>query len=113
MLHDSQIFYIHVLFFTIQSSKNVILVISPASLQSEWSKFEMLMAVDDSHKRNTVCLVPVLVGGVNVVDLPAPLRPLTCIELKEDLQNIEEIIRAISSKICLNCVIASLWLFLF
>ena len=65
----------------------------------------MLMAVDDSHKRNTVCLVPVLVGGVNVVDLPAPLRPLTCIELKEDLQNIEEIIRAISSKICLNCVI--------
>nr|XP_022336637.1 stimulator of interferon genes protein-like isoform X3 [Crassostrea virginica] len=80
----------------IHLSKNVILVISPASLQSEWSKFEMLMAVDDSHKRNTVCLVPVLVGGVNVVDLPAPLRPLTCIELKEDLQNIEEIIRAIS-----------------
>lgn len=80
----------------IHCSKNVILVISPASLQSEWSKFEMLMAVDDSHQRNSVCLVPVLLGGVKVDDLPPPLRPLTCIELMDDFRNTNDIIQAIS-----------------
>lgn len=84
------------------SSKNVILVISPASLQSEWSKFEMLMAVDDSHQRNNVCLVPVLLGGVKVDDLPPPLRPLTCIELMDDFRNTDDIIQAISSMLFYN-----------
>lgn len=84
-------------YFFCFSSKNVILVISPASLQSEWSKFEMLMAVDDSHQRNSVCLVPVLLGGVKVDDLPPPLRPLTCIELMDDFRNTNDIIQAISS----------------
>ncbi|XP_061167638.1 stimulator of interferon genes protein-like [Saccostrea echinata] len=79
----------------IHSSRHVILVISPSSLQSEWSKFEMLLAVDDSHTRNRVCLVPVLLGGVKLDSLPPPLRLLTCVELHEKFENVHDIIQAI------------------
>ncbi|XP_061178296.1 stimulator of interferon genes protein-like [Saccostrea echinata] len=79
----------------IHSSRHVILVISPSSLQSEWSKFEMLLAVDDSHTRNRVCLVPVLLGGVKLGCLPPPLRLLTCVELREKFENVYDIIQAI------------------
>lgn len=60
------------------------------------------MAVDDSHQRNNVCLVPVLLGGVKVDDLPPPLRPLTCIELMDDFRNTDDIIQAISSMLFYN-----------
>ncbi|XP_056006100.1 stimulator of interferon genes protein-like isoform X2 [Ostrea edulis] len=82
---------------SIRRSQHVILVISPASLENEWSKFEMLMAVEDSHKRNSVCLVPVLIGGVKVASLQPPLPLLTCIELRENFENTEEIIQAINN----------------
>ncbi|XP_061178295.1 stimulator of interferon genes protein-like [Saccostrea echinata] len=79
----------------IHSSRHVILVISPSSLQSEWSNFEMLIAVDDSHTRNSVCLVPVLLGGVKLGCLPPTLRLLTCVELREKFENVHDIIQAI------------------
>ncbi|XP_062608695.1 stimulator of interferon genes protein-like, partial [Saccostrea cucullata] len=77
-------------------SRHVVLVISPSSLQSEWSKFEMVMAVDDSHIRNRVCLVPVLLGGVKLAKSSASSHLLT-VRLSENFENIHDIIQAIKN----------------
>ena len=58
---------------SLASSKAVIMLVSPASLSSQWSNYEMGLALGrttDSDFR----LIPVLMRDIDAESLPAPIR---------------------------------------
>lgn len=69
----------------------VLVLVSPASLQSQWVQREWAAALGQS-----VRLIPVLVQGSTFADLPAPLSTLQAVDLNQyDPRELERLVEAV------------------
>ncbi|OWF47889.1 uncharacterized protein LOC110453777 isoform X3 [Mizuhopecten yessoensis] len=81
----------------ISSSRRTVLVISKASLRSQWCKYEMLAAIDDTHRNNRISFIPILLHNVKDDDLPHPLRFVTYIHAGKDKDYLHKLLRALAA----------------
>ncbi|XP_060079807.1 stimulator of interferon genes protein-like [Ylistrum balloti] len=81
----------------IHRSRRTVLVISKTSLQSQWCKYEMLAAIDDTNRHNRISFIPVLRDDVSDDDLPHPLRFVTYIHTGRDSDFLHKLLKALAA----------------
>jgi hypothetical protein len=74
---------------TLEQSSNVVMLVSTNSLASQSTLYEMGLAVQHARKNPGVKLLPVLIGDVDDMELPAPLRSFNVIDSTRDREALE------------------------
>jgi hypothetical protein len=77
---------------SLEQSSNVVVLVSCNSLTSQWSSYEIGLALGHAKRTPGVNIVPVLLGGVEVAALPPPLRSVEMIDVSKTWEGATEAI---------------------
>ena len=83
----------------LQQSKIFLLLLSPDFLTSQWTNFELGVALGKAATSSDTHIIPLTIRGVNKKSLPKPLRDLQVIDAKDisSSQAAEKVVEALES----------------